>query len=167
MDNRSKAFHVYSQTWNYYADDGKAFLIAHESIFKNWEWSINPATCPARLLNPVRVSKESTATLVIHNVTLADSGTYGCILVFKKRSPITSKVKLVVTCRCKEFFIIFLMDILGMVVTLYYFSSHSFSFVISRKSFFCFFLLITVFRLVCCCFRFFFFGLYCYFYCFP
>ncbi|XP_031555946.1 opioid-binding protein/cell adhesion molecule-like [Actinia tenebrosa] len=66
-------------------------------MLNKWKWNIHTNTCPARLLNPVRVSKESTATLVIHNVTLADSGTYGCVLVLTTRNPITSKVKLVVT----------------------------------------------------------------------
>ena len=106
VDNRSEEFDVFSPRWLFYADNGVAVRIAQESIFKNWEWYINRESCPVRLLNPVRVSKELNATLVIHNVTLADSGTYGCTLYLAKRSPIASKVKLVVTCTYTECFII-------------------------------------------------------------
>ncbi|XP_031555029.1 uncharacterized protein LOC116291935 [Actinia tenebrosa] len=98
VDSKREEFGVYSPKWIFYADNGSEFIIAQENVFNQGQWNIQKATCPARLLNPVRVSKESTATLVIHNVTLADSGTYGCVLMLAARSPITNKVKLVVTC---------------------------------------------------------------------
>jgi hypothetical protein len=99
VDNRIEEFDASSPRWLFYIANGTDYLIVHENVFSKWKWFINIVTCPARLLNPVRVSKESTATLVIYDVTSADSGTYGCTLVLTTKRPITSKVQLVVTCK--------------------------------------------------------------------
>lgn len=53
------------------------------------------STCPASLRN--RLKKESSATLIISKVTLADSGTYGCSLDLAYGEPLVDKVKLIVT----------------------------------------------------------------------
>jgi hypothetical protein len=99
VDNRTYVFDAYSPTCSFYNANNIDFLIGQENVFNKWKWVINIATCPARLLNPVRVSKESTATLVIYSVTSADSGTYGCTLVLTTARLIISKVQLVVTCK--------------------------------------------------------------------
>jgi hypothetical protein len=99
VDNRIEEFDVLSPKWSFYNANDLDLDIGQENVFEHREWFINTATCPARLLNPVRVSKESTATLVIYNVTSADSGTYGCSLVLATRRAIISKVQLVVTCK--------------------------------------------------------------------
>jgi hypothetical protein len=111
VDNRIEEFDAFSPGWSFYNANDTDFLIGQENLFSKWKWFINIATCPARLLNPVRVSKELTATLVIYNVTSADSGTYGCSLVLKTRRAIISKVQLVVTCKftCFTNFSIFLL----------------------------------------------------------
>jgi hypothetical protein len=99
VNNRIEEFDANSPRWSFYIANDTDFLIGQENVFRKGKWFINIATCPARLLNPVRVSKESTATLVIYNVTSADRGTYGCTLVLTTARPITSKVQLVVTCK--------------------------------------------------------------------
>jgi hypothetical protein len=71
-------------------------LIAADDGLNGWKWAINIRTCPPRLLNPTRVSKESTATLVITNVSTADNGIYGCALVLKGGSQIDSTTRLIV-----------------------------------------------------------------------
>jgi hypothetical protein len=109
VDNRTEEFDAFSPKWSFYNANDVDLHIGQESVYLKWKWLINIKTCPARLLNPVRVSKASTATLVIYNVTSADSGTYGCTLVLTTRRPIISKVQLVVT--CKFFLILFTEEI--------------------------------------------------------
>jgi hypothetical protein len=88
-----------------FGDDGSSpvwyfeiprIMIAVENGLHGWKWTIVTSTCPPRLLNPTRVSKESTATLVITNVSTADNGIYGCALVLKGGSQINSPIGLVV-----------------------------------------------------------------------
>jgi hypothetical protein len=98
VDNKDTEFDINSPKWNYYNSQGVAINIASEDMFKRWKWVIHRATCPPRLLNPTRVSKESVATLVISNVTSADNGTYECSLVLlRTSSPITSRIELIVS----------------------------------------------------------------------
>lgn len=101
VDDRNKEFDINSPKWNFYTKQGDAMNIASEDMFQNWKWVIHRGTCPPRLLNPTRVFKESLATLVIKNVTAADSGEYGCRLVLLRTSlPIYSKVMLSVSGNC-------------------------------------------------------------------
>jgi hypothetical protein len=95
VDNRNLEFSSQSPTWSFYTTSGMELVIALEDKFEGWKWKINVGTCPARLLNPTRVSKESTATLVITNVTTDDNGIYGCSLMLS--TPITSTAQLIVT----------------------------------------------------------------------
>ncbi|KXJ10259.1 Opioid-binding protein/cell adhesion molecule [Exaiptasia diaphana] len=82
--------------WDYHVDDIKtefnsrsplwyfhnsSLLIGYGDSFDNRKFKIDTNSCPSRLRTPtVRVSVEGKATLVITNITLKDSGTYGCIL---------------------------------------------------------------------------------------
>jgi hypothetical protein len=99
VDNRIREFQESSPKWSFYNENGSAHLIAYERVFERRTWIINNRTCPKRLLNPTRVSKESTATLVIKNITTSDSGTCGCELMLTTLNPIRSKAQLVVTCK--------------------------------------------------------------------
>jgi hypothetical protein len=94
VDDRKNEFEVNSPRWDFYGSDGPR-SIASEDSGHGWTWTTHKDTCPKRLLN--RVRKESTATLVITNVTTDDNGVYGCSLVLKISSAVTSKVKLIVT----------------------------------------------------------------------
>jgi hypothetical protein len=100
VDNRTEEFLFSSPRWSFYDVNDTIVDIGYENYFNNWQWNINLDTCPPRLLNPTRVRKESTATLVISNVTTADSGTYEFVLLLKTSSPIRSKVQLIVTSKC-------------------------------------------------------------------
>ena len=98
VGNRNTEFGFNSPEWGFYDSQNRRSVIGSEDGLKGWKWTIDYSKCPARLLNPtVRVSKESTATLVISNVTTADSGVYGCTLVLTTAAPLTSKVRLFVT----------------------------------------------------------------------
>ena len=101
VENKSEEFQFFSPTWKYYYANGAAVDIGHDHFLENWKWKISFDTCPYRLLNPIRVSKENNATLIISNVTIADSGLYEMALMMKTFQPLTSKVQLVVT---SEFF---------------------------------------------------------------
>jgi len=95
VDNINE-FDSESPSWSFY--DPNAKRIGYDNAFDSRKWKIDTNTCPLRLRSPtVRVSKQSTATLVITGVTTADNGVYGCILVLKSGSPIISKVQLIVT----------------------------------------------------------------------
>ncbi|XP_028516690.1 uncharacterized protein LOC114575621 [Exaiptasia diaphana] len=97
VDNINIEFDSQSPRWYYHND---SYVIGYGDAFLNWKFIIDTSTCPARLLTPtIRVSVEGKATLVITNVTLADSGTYGCRLVLSSGLPIsmpTSQAQLIV-----------------------------------------------------------------------
>ncbi|XP_031573305.1 uncharacterized protein LOC116307281 [Actinia tenebrosa] len=97
VDNRKNDFQEFSPIWSFYWPNNSESIIGYELVFKQRQWTINHKTCPKQFFSPTRVSLESNATLVIQNVTVGDSGTYGCSLVLTKTDPIRSKVKLVVT----------------------------------------------------------------------
>jgi len=96
VDNINE-FDSSSPSWSFY--DPNAKRIGYEYKFAGWKWTIDTNTCPLRLRSPtVRVSKQSTATLVITGVTTADNGTYGCTLVLVNPKPaVISKAQLIVT----------------------------------------------------------------------
>jgi len=98
VDDRDKEFDFFSPKWLYYAGNGAATTIGGEVKPLNWTFIIT-MSCPSRLRRPVlRVNKESNATLVITNVTMADSGLYGCVLLLSSSMARPfSKVELVVT----------------------------------------------------------------------
>ncbi|XP_031573635.1 uncharacterized protein LOC116307504 [Actinia tenebrosa] len=94
---KEKEFSDISPIWSHYTSNHGNQRIAFEHRYQGtWVWAIS-SECPARLLHPTRVRKEATATLVISNVTNADSGVYECSLMLKTGLAIVSKVKLVVT----------------------------------------------------------------------
>jgi hypothetical protein len=100
VDDRNTDLFPTSPQWTY--DNGnKKTVIASEfmSIGSggsiSWRWSIAPS-CPVSLKH--RLSKESTATLVITNVTAIDNGWYICQLLLNSgKNPLMSKVQLIVT----------------------------------------------------------------------
>ncbi|KXJ07546.1 Immunoglobulin superfamily member 10 [Exaiptasia diaphana] len=100
VDNIKKELDSGSPRWYFYANS-TTYWIGYGDAFNGRKFTIDTNTCPARFLRPtVRVSVEGKATLVIKNLTLADSGTYGCILFLAKgpdRLMPTSHVKLIVT----------------------------------------------------------------------
>ncbi|XP_031550983.1 titin-like isoform X2 [Actinia tenebrosa] len=98
VDNRSVEFGLNSPEWRFYDSQNRRSVIGSENGTNGWQWAIDYSQCPTRLLIPtVRISKESTATLVISNVTTADNGVYACTLVLSAGSSIVSKVQLIVT----------------------------------------------------------------------
>lgn len=95
VSNRNAEFGSYAPAWYYYINTSK-IQVAHEYKWSKpkWKWSVGPE-CPVRLKS--RVSKESTATLVISNVTTADSGIYECGFTLTSGLYKYSKVELIVT----------------------------------------------------------------------
>ncbi|KAK3697941.1 hypothetical protein QZH41_013023, partial [Actinostola sp. cb2023] len=91
--DRNVAFARYSPTWDLYANNTSVEL-ASEDKNNNWKWSVS-STCPATLRE--RISKDSSAHLVISNVMLSDTGTYGCSLKLSYGNPLVDKVDLIVT----------------------------------------------------------------------
>lgn len=96
-DNRNIEFHPESHVWAYINQNNQWVTIATEKRDQSWSTVINTTTCPARLLNPLRVSIKQPATLVISNVTEADNGKYGCRLRLQREFPINSTSILIVT----------------------------------------------------------------------
>jgi hypothetical protein len=92
--DKKKAFARYSPTWNLYDEEGEMAELASEDMYNSWKWMVS-ATCPASLRG--RISKQSSANLIITKVTTADSGTYGCTLELASGDPLTDKVQLIVT----------------------------------------------------------------------
>lgn len=90
---RDNAFGRYSPTWSIYYSDSEYAELASEDKNNGWKWSISDR-CPASLRG--RLTKESDATLVISEVTIADSSIYGCSLVMVSGQPVISKVQLIV-----------------------------------------------------------------------
>ncbi|XP_028516687.1 receptor-type tyrosine-protein phosphatase F [Exaiptasia diaphana] len=99
VDNINTEFDSRSPRW--YFHNNSSLLIGYGDLFDGRKFKIYPNTCPPRLLTPtVRVSVEVKATLVITDVTMADSGTYGCRLVLSSgslSSMPTNEAKLIVT----------------------------------------------------------------------
>jgi hypothetical protein len=96
VSNRTTEFDPFSPVWSFYNKSGDKAVIGLDNAFNGWSFVLQK-TCPPRLLNPTRVSKESTAILVITNATTADSGLYECRLFLTRSSPVKSRVHLVVT----------------------------------------------------------------------
>jgi hypothetical protein len=96
VSNRTTEFDPFSPVWSFYNKSGDKAVMGLDNAFNGWSFVLQK-NCPSRLLNPTRVSKESTATLVISNVTTADNGIYECSLLLTSGSPIKCKVQLVVT----------------------------------------------------------------------
>lgn len=98
VHDRESTFDIWSPKWSFYDENGTEHVIGSDFKFDSWNWR-NLTSCPQRLLRPtIRVSRKENATLVITNVTTADSGMYGCALVLKSPPPVKSdKVHLVVT----------------------------------------------------------------------
>ncbi|XP_028516697.1 hemicentin-2 isoform X2 [Exaiptasia diaphana] len=99
VDNINTEFDARSPRW--YFHNNTSWLVGYGDAFDGRKFKIDTNTCPARLRIPtVRVSVEGKATLVITDVTMADSGTYGCRL-FLSSGPLssmpTSKSQLIVT----------------------------------------------------------------------
>ncbi|XP_020912639.1 neogenin isoform X1 [Exaiptasia diaphana] len=98
VDNIDKEFDSQSPRWYFH---NYSYMIGYGDGFDGWKFKISLKTCPLRLLTPtVRVSAEGRATLVITNVTRADSGTYVCTLFLLSgsiSSMPSSKAKLIVT----------------------------------------------------------------------
>ncbi|XP_020912637.1 igLON family member 5 [Exaiptasia diaphana] len=98
VDNINTEFDSQSPRWYFHND---SFMIGYGDAYDSWKFSIATTTCPSRLLTPtIRVSIEDKATLHIINVTLDDSGTYGCILLSvtgSLSSMPTSQTQLIVT----------------------------------------------------------------------
>jgi hypothetical protein len=96
IGNKSKTFDLQSPLWEINDRNSVWKAIGYDDGTSGWKWKLS-STCPSRLLDPTRVSKASTATLVIFNVSLEDSGIYRCNLTLKNGPPITSQVELIVT----------------------------------------------------------------------
>jgi hypothetical protein len=96
VGNRETDFASSSPTWHYRYQNTTQIQIAYEYKWRNprWKWTI-ASSCPESLR--YRVSKESSATLVIADVTTADNGIYGCSLLFRTGNFITHQVQLIVT----------------------------------------------------------------------
>ncbi|XP_031560006.1 Down syndrome cell adhesion molecule-like isoform X3 [Actinia tenebrosa] len=92
--NRTAMFDPYSPEWALYNTSGFRIVIGVEDGYNGWKFIISKQ-CPPKLRG--RVSKESTATLVISNVTKADERLYECSLLLLAEAPTRSKVQLVVT----------------------------------------------------------------------
>jgi hypothetical protein len=98
VSNKSKDFDLQSPLWEFYNRNGVWKTIGYDDGTSGWKWKLS-STCPSRLLDPTRVSKASTAALVIFNVSLADSGIYRCNLSLRNGPPITRQVELIATGR--------------------------------------------------------------------
>jgi len=94
--NKTADFDVQSPRWEVYTSKNGWKTIGADDGTSGWQWKLS-SSCPARLQNPTRVSKASTASLVIYNVTSDDAGIYRCNLTLKDRPPISSASQLVVT----------------------------------------------------------------------
>ena len=98
VDNINSEFDSQSPRWYF---NSFFSMIGYGNAYDSWKFSIARITCPARLRTPtLRVSVEGKATLVITNVSLADSGTYICRLYLASglsSSMPTSQAQLIVT----------------------------------------------------------------------
>ncbi|XP_031551825.1 Down syndrome cell adhesion molecule-like, partial [Actinia tenebrosa] len=92
--NRTALFDPYSPEWALYDTSGGRIVIGVEDGYNGWKFIINKK-CPPKLRG--RLSIESTAILVIYNVTKVDERLYECSLLLLVGSPMKSKVQLVVT----------------------------------------------------------------------
>lgn len=99
VDNRQREFQSESPWWSYWVPGTEnEFIIGNDDRYANWNFVIKKFSCPSRFVNPVlRVSRDLPATLVITNVTMADTGIYMCRLLLKAGNPISSSVHLVVS----------------------------------------------------------------------
>jgi hypothetical protein len=107
VTNKDITFAAYSPTWFY--RNTTQMQIAYEYKWSNpkWKWTI-ASTCPDTLR--YRISKESTATLVISNVTTADNGIYQCTLALSSPTITTAtQVRLIVTGKWYIFIIIIIL----------------------------------------------------------
>lgn len=98
-NQRDTRFGTYTPTWLVKSDSAFKTEIAYDWKRSNppWQWTIAPS-CPDRYKNPLRVSKQSTANLVISNIESQDNGTYLCLLVLRNPSEtIESNIRLIVT----------------------------------------------------------------------
>ncbi|XP_048588340.1 uncharacterized protein LOC5512415 isoform X2 [Nematostella vectensis] len=94
VGEKDKAFASHSPSWDLYAVNNQRTQLIYEDKEEGWRSHV-ASTCPARLKN--RVSIKGQATLVIADLTVQDTGTYGCSLLFVTGKRIDSTVKLVVT----------------------------------------------------------------------
>ena len=100
-NNRDNEFKTASPIWSFIDETTlNKSRIGYDDLYKpgdKWGFVISRATCPPRLLNPDRVSREPKATLVIANVTTDDKGIYQCVLDFVAGNPVKHQSQLIVT----------------------------------------------------------------------
>lgn len=96
VNDRNREIMFRSPRWSFYTSSGVEKVIAEEESSEEFLSLVISKSCPARLVNPLRVFKTGSATLVINNATVADTGTYGCTLVLSNGSSITRKTQLIV-----------------------------------------------------------------------
>lgn len=82
----------HSPTWDLYLPNGSSTQLAYENT-NNRSWRISDS-CPLNLRGRIKI--EPPATLVISQVTSADSGIYGCSLVLNTGELLTNTSQLIV-----------------------------------------------------------------------
>ncbi|XP_031572397.1 neurotrimin-like [Actinia tenebrosa] len=82
----------HSPTWDLYLPNGSSTQLAYENT-NNRSWRLSDS-CPLNLR--ARIKIELPATLVISQVTLEDTGIYGCSLVLNTGAPLTNTSHLIV-----------------------------------------------------------------------